>query len=731
MADKNYKLTFGLSDGTKKTVNFTAPQGPKGDKGDAFTYDDFTEEQLAALKGEKGDPGEAGQADFAQNDSTKPDYVKNRTHYKYEVTRHPLFIGDVEFKYSMASVSNIDTTKIVEGEQYEITWNGTVYNCVGKRAAGEVMVGNLALMYQGDDTGEPFCIEVFSGNGISVIKNTETAETVAMKLVIPAGVRIKKLDKEYLPDDIGGGGVKVTAQVGQTIRVKAVDAKGIPTEWEAVDYQEKICGSEAGMVEVLPECTPTYTDEIFVLDDISLVAGETYVVNWNGVEYTCVAQDLSAIAPGMVAIGNLAEFGGTGNGEPFAILRENAWIALPFDGATEVTLAIYTEGETIQTIPPKYLPEGVPYIEDGGMVELLPEVTFSEDNANEVIPTLPRMNLVVGETYYVKWNGVEYSCVAWEHTEGSMTVTVLGDQGALSGTTITGEPFVIIEYPLDSAAQFGANIAVMPVGSVTSITVSVYGHSKTLHKLPNELLDLEWMPTKEVNVILPQVTLVHNQTLKGVDLTAFKGVEYADVTFDGTVYQCKVSYTEESYGVVVGLGNDKVKNPNSVTAVDTGEPFAFMGMGDVLMFSALDSNPHTVSIVGGVKYNKLPVEFLPDEVLGEKDLSLNLNELGLATAVTGTPVFRNLDSTAIATAVKAGKKVWCTFKVECKANDDTVSFSNDLTLLLDGSKLGELYVASKILHLVNNADGYELYSISLGVNSTGFLRVVNHRLFPA
>lgn len=33
-------------------------QGVKGDKGEAFTYEDFTEEQLAGLKGEKGDKGE-------------------------------------------------------------------------------------------------------------------------------------------------------------------------------------------------------------------------------------------------------------------------------------------------------------------------------------------------------------------------------------------------------------------------------------------------------------------------------------------------------------------------------------------------------------------------------------------------------------------------------------------------------------------------------------------------
>ena len=34
--------------------------GAKGDKGDAFTYSDFTAEQLAALKGEKGDIGATG-----------------------------------------------------------------------------------------------------------------------------------------------------------------------------------------------------------------------------------------------------------------------------------------------------------------------------------------------------------------------------------------------------------------------------------------------------------------------------------------------------------------------------------------------------------------------------------------------------------------------------------------------------------------------------------------------
>ena len=37
------------------------PPGPRGEKGDAFTYDDFTEEQLAALTGPQGPRGEKGE----------------------------------------------------------------------------------------------------------------------------------------------------------------------------------------------------------------------------------------------------------------------------------------------------------------------------------------------------------------------------------------------------------------------------------------------------------------------------------------------------------------------------------------------------------------------------------------------------------------------------------------------------------------------------------------------
>ena len=63
------RVMFDIRNGSKGDPGEKGEQGPKGDPGSPFTYDMFTEEQLALLKGpkgdrgvqgEKGDPGETG-----------------------------------------------------------------------------------------------------------------------------------------------------------------------------------------------------------------------------------------------------------------------------------------------------------------------------------------------------------------------------------------------------------------------------------------------------------------------------------------------------------------------------------------------------------------------------------------------------------------------------------------------------------------------------------------------
>ncbi len=56
---KGAKGDTGTS-GEKGDTGDTGPAGPKGDTGDAFTYQDFTPQQLAGLKGDTGDTGPQG-----------------------------------------------------------------------------------------------------------------------------------------------------------------------------------------------------------------------------------------------------------------------------------------------------------------------------------------------------------------------------------------------------------------------------------------------------------------------------------------------------------------------------------------------------------------------------------------------------------------------------------------------------------------------------------------------
>ena len=70
--------------GEKGDKGDTGAQGPKGDKGDAFTYSDFTAEQLAALKGEKGDTGAQGpQGEQGPKGDTGPTGADGKSAYQY------------------------------------------------------------------------------------------------------------------------------------------------------------------------------------------------------------------------------------------------------------------------------------------------------------------------------------------------------------------------------------------------------------------------------------------------------------------------------------------------------------------------------------------------------------------------------------------------------------------------------------------------------------------------
>ena len=121
---------------------------------------------------------------------------------------------------------------------------------------------------------------------------------------------------------------------------------------------------------ILPETSPVYdeNEQAFLLTEVvNVTADSEYVVTWNGVEYTCVAQDLMALmdAPA-VGLGNLGALGVPGyedTGEPFfmmilypefaAEMGGVTGMMVSLEGLTEVTLSI--SGETVHKLDSKYI----------------------------------------------------------------------------------------------------------------------------------------------------------------------------------------------------------------------------------------------------------------------------------------------------------------------------------------------------------------------------------------
>lgn len=187
----------------------TGPKGEQGDpgpKGDAFTYSDFTQEQIAGLKGPKGDTGETGprgpqgeqgpagvgvpsggtagqvlgktadgtawtdppsggvQPDWNQNDPTAADYVRNRTHW----TETESFTILDSFAITCAETSGmfaasgdfpapLPLTENPAGKTFFVTVDSVDYELTcSDMIDGFFWLGNMSFYGSYEDTGEPF-----------------------------------------------------------------------------------------------------------------------------------------------------------------------------------------------------------------------------------------------------------------------------------------------------------------------------------------------------------------------------------------------------------------------------------------------------------------------------------------------------------------------------------------------------------------------------------------------
>lgn len=139
------------------------------------------------------------QPDYIQNDSTAADYIKNRPFYTGDPVEDviiPATTVTFSEKSGFMAATWPENFDIVDGQTYKISWDGTDYVCTGILFNNIPIVGNLAFLGVGEDTGEPF---IFVNQGKWAVFSTESA-TEHVISISEFAVEVVKINEKYLPE---------------------------------------------------------------------------------------------------------------------------------------------------------------------------------------------------------------------------------------------------------------------------------------------------------------------------------------------------------------------------------------------------------------------------------------------------------------------------------------------------------------------------------------------------
>lgn len=171
-------------------------------------YMEYTDEAINALTGitlcSGGKLPTGVQPDWNQNDETAADYVKNRPFYTGDPVE-TVFVEESTVSFATAGgyyVAQFKSTfSATVGKIYNVSWDGTVYECTCADFNGHQVIGNLSISGAGSDTGEPFLMFVTNGSAIEIYTaDTSSSHTFSIGGFVP---EVVKIDRKFLPVGVG------------------------------------------------------------------------------------------------------------------------------------------------------------------------------------------------------------------------------------------------------------------------------------------------------------------------------------------------------------------------------------------------------------------------------------------------------------------------------------------------------------------------------------------------
>ena len=225
ITDAEGAKTFDVMDGAR------GEQGNSGADGKDYVLTDADKQEIAETAAGLVDVPSV-QPDWNQNDSTQPDYVKNRPFYAGD-PMETVLVEEITVPFADAGgiyfAQFPSTFEATVGETYKVSWDGTVYECACVDFNGGTIIGNLSIMGGGSDTGEPFLMAVVTGSGITIYTaDTSQSHTISIIGIAP---EIVKIPAKFIDKDASGYIV--------------VHNSSTMTEEEAKNYKSAISKGEA------------------------------------------------------------------------------------------------------------------------------------------------------------------------------------------------------------------------------------------------------------------------------------------------------------------------------------------------------------------------------------------------------------------------------------------------------------------------------------------------------
>lgn len=386
-----------------------------------------------------------------------------------------------------------DKLNLIIGREYTVKWNGVEYTCTATAVKEDnellfVALGNLAESdFPAEASDEPFLIaEAAADDSFLEIHplDDSTSLTISIRENIVRKLDNKYLDMDWIPSKVGR--VILEEQTVENGRLEAIDAQYRVNGTPIIVYVNGVPHETKIVVEGY-ECYANFTamDSVSIHGEVSLVfnslATVIYLTNLNGQTVKICLAEYEKIPQEYLPDNNAVQYTEqTLTEAQKAQARQNIGAAAVGEGGSVPSDWNASEGEPGHVL-------NRPFYSEVTVSTVLAETSPVFDEEQSTFFLTDPISVTTGEEYTVKWNGTEYTCVCGDVEIDSVMCQYLGNTSVM-GEDDTGEPFLVLVLPSETAAEMGWTAQIGPLDGSTELTVSITCMVETVIPIPTKYL---------------------------------------------------------------------------------------------------------------------------------------------------------------------------------------------------------------------------------------------------